>query len=138
MRFLDRGVEHRLGVRESSLLGERVGGVQAEPRALRMPGREQGGGSAQQVGRRRDVAPSERTPAGGREVAGSTDADLPDLLIVRRELLQREERLLEVIAPDLLELEDAIRRDALEPVDEPDVELRAGPLQESVVRGLSD
>ena len=103
-----------------------------------MTGRQQRGRAPQQVRSGRDVAAGERPPPGRREVAAPSNTDLPNLLVVRRELLEGEERLFEVVPADLLELEDAIGCHALEPVDESDMKVGAGPLQQPVIRGLAD
>ena len=136
--LVDRGVQHRAGFLEPTLLRERFGGVQTEAWALRMAGRQQRGRALQEVRGRRDVASGQGAAPGRGQVAAPTHPDLPHLLVVRRELLEREEGLLEVVAPDLLELEDPVGGRPLEPVDEPHVQVGTGPFQQPVVRGLAD
>ena len=89
----------------------------------------QRGGPPQQVRGRRHVAPGERAAPGVAELGAARRADLPALGVERAELRPVAERLLEVVAEDLLELllAAALAVDALGPGDEPLVQLAPAP-----------
>ena len=99
-----------------------------------VPWRQQVGGTGEQADRRRYVSALVRTVAGPPEQLACTAGEGSQLVIDRAKLLLQPERLLEVIADDLLVL-TAIR---LEPASEPLVQLRAQLLRHAVVRGIAN
>ena len=101
--------------------------------------RQQRDGPAQQVDRGRDVAPGERALARRGELDRGPFAD-PARIVDRSQLDPIAIRLLEVVAEDLLELELAttLAVDRVGPVDEPFVELGAGPLEQASIGRILD
>jgi hypothetical protein len=101
---------------------QRAGKVEQQLSARRLAAGKEVGGPPEQAGGRGDVRASQRSPARGRQ---SRRRALREHLVGLIELGAVPERLLEVVAEDLLELDDVAARAALEPVREALVEARA-------------
>ena len=121
VRLLDCSVEHRTSFVEGTLL--RVGGI--EPQAAVPDDRAGAGWTLDGAGSRgRMLSRRARGVRRRRQPDPRRRSATP--LVVRGEL--RMEGLLQVAWQNLLELEDPIPGHPLKPVDEPDVEVGAGPL----------
>src|SRR5439155_7622112 len=72
------------------------------------------------------------------EVLGPSGPDFPGVVVERTQLRQDQIRLLQVIAANLLELSDSVRGLALDPVDEPPMELGPCSLQQAAIGGIRD
>ena len=150
-----RGVGDELGVAEvlgqgaelrresgrlfgESALPERGRQVRKERESSRIGRVEQRLGAAQEVGDRPHVVAGERAGTRrGEPVRGPTGE--PSRLVVERpERLSVPERLLEVVADDLVLLLGAIAADASDPRGEPLVQVRSALLGDRLVRGVAD
>ena len=99
---------------------------------------ERGGRPPEQVVGRGQVASGQGAAARRSQVRRRTPAERLDVGVGHAQLGADVIRLLQVVAADLLVLEDAIARRLLDPVDEPHVELGTRPFQESSVGGVAD
>ena len=92
----------------------------------------------EQVRRGGHVAAHEGAPARGGQPARGIGAELPYVLVGRRELGEEPVRLLEVVAEDLLVLERTVAVDAVGPLDELLVQRGALALEQALVDGVAD
>ena len=106
------------------------------------PGRvgrlEQRPAPAQEVGDRPHVVAGERSGAGRREPVRGLPRERSRLVVERPERLSVPERLLEVVADDLVLLLGALAADAADPRGEPLVQVGAAFLGDRLVRGVAD
>ena len=129
---LDEHLPHRRRV-----TGLVQGGVEVrrEREARLIAGREEICRSPQERAAGGEVAAVEGAAAGGSEMAGGTGGEVGELRIAGVELRAVAVGLLEVVADDLVALDELVRR---EPVGEALVELGPGCLRERLVGGIAD
>src|SRR5439155_11226649 len=99
--------EDIVGLREVSELQQCFADVDQVPERDGVVLGEERSGTAQEVRRRREVASGQSPPAGGGQVDSRSLAEEPDVVVGGRELFPDQERLLQVVAADLLVLEGA-------------------------------
>ena len=134
-----RSDERFIRVIEGAELGQGLAEVHQERRPLRAI-LEERRGPAQEARGRRHVAACECSPSRRPEPHRRSAAKFSAVVVKRAEVHEIAVCLLEVVAQDLLELGTPLVRsvDAVNPVDEPLVKLRALPLEEALICGVAD
>ena len=137
-RPIHRLGQHRLGPLELADVDRRLAGVEQEQRAGRVLLAEQRGGPLQQVRRRRHVAAGQGATTGRAQTPRRLGAEPPPVVVDRAELGPVAERLLEVVAEDLLVLGEPGPERVGEPGGEAFVQPGPGALEQAGIRRVAD
>ena len=136
-RAVDRHAQDVRGAREVTLLAQCLAEIDRELDPAAVAFGQRGHRALDEIRGRRDIPAGDGPAPGGTEPRGGADADRVRFLVEGTQLAAEAVRLLEVIADDLLELEHPRAGHSLEPVAEALVELRACPLEQSLIRGVA-
>ena len=135
--ILERLLEERFRLGQLAELGEQAADASEQLRLVGNPDREPCG-ALKQVQSRRKVAAMKCTAPGGCESHARTLAQLLRDRVHRTKLGAKAERLLEVVADDLLVLGGSLTGRGLEKGRRPLVQLRPCLLRQALVRGVAD
>src|SRR5207247_4768825 len=136
LSLADRRKQIGVGQDKVADFEQRFCSVQPQSRTEWIRRRQQNSRPLEQVGGGMHVGSHDCALAGCSEVLRSAFAELDGMGIQRAQSAQNEERLLEVIPADLLELHDPVRVRTFYPIDECFVKLSARSLEHSAIVGL--